>query len=382
MKRGVRICSMCLLVAIEALVTGPATAQAEVYDPLTVSGRRSPDQLELVVNDAGRQRAIPILVYLPAQEAPAPVVLFSHGLGGSRHGSSYLGRHWSARGYVAVFIQHPGSDVSVWQDEPVRERLQALHRAANLQNTVLRVQDVPAVMDQLEAWDAIDGHALAGRMNLERIGMSGHSFGAVTTQVVSGQSAVAGLASFTDPRIKAAIAFSPSSPRRGRPERAFGRVTIPWMLMIGTQDTSPTGNADVASRLAMFPALPPGGKYELALDAAEHSAFTERALPGDTGPRNPNHHRAILALSTAFWDAWLRDDAAARAWLEIRLRKSRITAKQAVGLSMNGKWPAVGMSSRVALGMASAMATPPKVAPGSSAPYRTRVGASTVASSS
>jgi hypothetical protein len=26
--------------------------------------------------------------------------------------------------------------------------------------------------------------------------------------------------------------------------------------------------------------------------------------------------RAILALSTAFWDAWLRDDAAAKAWLD------------------------------------------------------------------
>ena len=52
------------------------------------------------------------------------------------------------------------------------------------------------------------------------------------------------------------------------------------------------------------------------IDRAEHSAFTDRALPGDREPRNPNHHRAILALSTAFWDACLRDDAAAQAWLD------------------------------------------------------------------
>jgi len=39
-------------------------------------------------------------------------------------------------------------------------------------------------------------------------------------------------------------------------------------------------------------------------------------LPGDKEARNPNHHRAILALSTAFWDAYLRGDAAARAWLD------------------------------------------------------------------
>ena len=82
--------------------------------------------------------------------------------------------------------------------------------------------------------------------------------------------------------------------------------------MTGTKDVAPIGGADVESRLAVFPALPPGGKYELVLDGAEHSAFTDRALPGDSAPRNPNHHRAILALSTAFWDAWLRGDAAAR----------------------------------------------------------------------
>jgi putative SOS response-associated peptidase YedK len=32
--------------------------------------------------------------------------------------------------------------------------------------------------------------------------------------------------------------------------------------------------------------------------------------------QNPNHHRVILALTTAFWDAWLRDDSQARAWLD------------------------------------------------------------------
>lgn len=88
------------------------------------------------------------------------------------------------------------------------------------------------------------------------------------------------------------------------------------MLMTGTKDIAPIGNADLASRLAVFAALPPDGKYEFVLDGAEHSTFTDRPLPGDTEPRNPNHHRAILALSTAFWDAWLREDAAARAWLD------------------------------------------------------------------
>ncbi len=86
--------------------------------------------------------------------------------------------------------------------------------------------------------------------------------------------------------------------------------------MTGTKDVAPIGDQTVESRLAVFSALPPGGKYELVLDKAEHSVFTERPLPGDKEKRNPNHRRAILALSTAFWDTYLRDDPAARAWLD------------------------------------------------------------------
>lgn len=286
------------------------------YDPLAVPAGRRGGPLDLVVKDAARSREIPVLVYLPSSREPAPVVLFSHGLGGTRHGCAYLGEHWSARGYVAVFLQHPGSDDTVWRGERLADRMGAMQRAASGRNFLLRVRDVPAVLDQLERWNRQEGHALKGRLDMQRVGMSGHSFGAMTTQAVSGQAFVAGRAPFTDARIRAAIAFSPSSPRQGDPKQAFGGVKIPWLLMTGTHDTAPIGDQTVASRLQVFPALPPGSKYELVLHEAEHSAFTERALVGDRKPRNPNHHRAILAISTAFWDATLKDDALARAWLD------------------------------------------------------------------
>jgi hypothetical protein len=100
------------------------------------------------------------------------------------------------------------------------------------------------------------------------------------------------------------------------PKQAFGAVKIPWMLMTGSKDIAPIGDHDVKSRLLVFFSLPPGGKYELVLHNAEHSVFTERPLPGDKEKRNPNHRRVILALSTAFWDTYLRDDAQAKAWLD------------------------------------------------------------------
>lgn len=290
-------------------------ARAGGYDPQAVDASFHPSHVDLSVHDATRERDIPVRIYLPAQTAPAPVVLFSHGLGGTREGSVFLGEHWAARGYVAVFLQHPGSDDSVWRDVPAEERMQAMKEAASVKNFLMRVKDVPAMLDQLALWNADKSNSFAGRLDLKKIGMSGHSFGATTTEAVSGETLPLSGQELTDPRIQAAVIFSPSTPRSSSAEQAFDSVKIPWLLMTGTKDVSPIGNADLKSRLEVYPALHGAPKYQVVLFNAEHSVFTDRALPGDREPRNPNHHRVIQALSTAFWDAYLRGDAAALAWL-------------------------------------------------------------------
>lgn len=283
------------------------------YDPLAVDPNFRAEMRDLPVHNAARNRDIPVRIYLPSTNRSAPVVLFSHGLGGSRAGSEFLGERWAARGYVAVFVQHSGSDDAIWKQAAPEERMAAMRKAASLENFVLRVRDIPAVLDQLEVWNK-DG-PLAGRMDLTRIGMSGHSFGAVTTEAVSGETFPISGTKLTDPRIRAAVIFSPSTPVSTTAERAFGAVKIPWLLMTGTKDTAPIGTADMKSRLAVYPALHGVPKYQVVLNNAEHSAFTDRALPGDYEPRNPNHHRVILALSTAFWDAYLLGNKGALAWL-------------------------------------------------------------------
>jgi predicted dienelactone hydrolase len=310
-----------LLFALAAFAFLPPLVRAADYDPLRLPGTPAAAPLDLAVTDAKRGRELPVRIYLPVEGKPAPVVLFSHGLGGSRENNGYLGRHWSGRGYAVVFVQHPGSDESVWKGLPPARIPAAMQQAANGRNLILRAEDIPAVLDQLERWHATPSHPLGGRLDLSRTGMCGHSFGAVTTQAVSGQSMVLGGTRFTDPRIKAALPMSPSVPSAGSPQRAFGSVKIPWLLMTGTRDVARIGGkrlgpADLDSRLGVFPALPPGDKYELVLKDAEHSAFSERALPGETARRKSHHHRAILALGTAFWDAYLRGDAAAKSWLQ------------------------------------------------------------------
>jgi predicted dienelactone hydrolase len=293
---------------------------AEGYDPLALPAGEPAAPLDLDVRDHDRGRTMPIRLFLPLDAipaAPCPVVLFSHGLGGSREGCGYLGGHWSRRGYTAVFLQHPGSDNAVWKEAPAKRRLAAMRDAASLENFRLRVQDVSAVLNALDEWNREPGHPLVGRLDLDRVGMTGHSFGAQTAQAVSGQSFPVVGRRFTDPRIKAAVIMSPGTPHgRLDPGDAFADVAIPWLLMTGTKDTAAIGGQTIESRLAVFPALPEGRAYEVVFHDAEHAAFTDRALPGDRESRNPNHHRAILAVSTAFWDAFLKNDGNASVWLD------------------------------------------------------------------
>jgi predicted dienelactone hydrolase len=294
-----------------------ARAADPAYDPLAIDSPAAlPAPLDLDVVDEGRERTIPVRVWLPSHDRPAPVILFSHGLGGARDGNAYLGRHWSARGYCVVFLQHAGSDEAVWRDLPFPERLPALRKAINLSTTLDRYRDVPAVLDRLDAWNGEAGGPLDGRLDPARVGIAGHSFGAVTAQGVTGQRTADRRTPFTDRRIGAALLMSPSLPRIGDGQSAFGSIAIPWMIMTGTEDDSPVGNATPESRREVFAALPPGEKYELVLFQGEHQAFGDRVLPGSKRPRDPNHHRVVLALSTAFFDAFLRGDKAALGWLE------------------------------------------------------------------
>ncbi len=266
------------------------------YDPLRATGSALAP-IDLDVRDSKRNRTVPIRVYRPAARANAPVLIFSHGLGGSRTNNPYLGEHWAARGYVVVYIQHPGSDEDVWKDVRPLRRMAAMRRAASTENFLLRAADVPAVIGALTKWNAQHGHVLAGALDLTRLGMSGHSFGAVTTQAVSGQALPNGRTPYLDPRIRAAVIMSPSAPRNASASSAFGKVGLPWLLMTGTEDEAMIGDATVENRLSVYPALPAGRKYELVLHAAEHSAFGDRPLPGDKdGAKVANSLRKLAQL--------------------------------------------------------------------------------------
>lgn len=300
---------LCLAVmSVASLVAKPA------YDPLAV-GKGEVKSETFEVRDAKRERTIPIRVYFPDTDKPAPVILFSHGLGGSRDNNLYLGNHWAKQGYAVVFIQHPGSDESVWKDESPLKRKAVLTAAASGENFMERNKDIPAVIDALESWNEEKGHSLHGVFDTDHIGMSGHSFGAVTTQAVAGQAFGGGRISFTEKRIDAALMMSPSLPKRGDPAEAFGAISIPCLLMTGTLDDSPIGDTTPESRRQVFPNLTNAPAWQVVFDKATHMSFGERDFSGKEQNAD-RYHQAILALGTAFWDAHLKGDEDALEWLK------------------------------------------------------------------
>ncbi len=308
-------CVLKILLFLTALLlTPPAFAQTQ-YDPLTEKSAFAVEEMRLSYKNG--KDAIPLLVYMPEGNGPFPVIMFSHVLGGSRYHSSYLGKQWAARNYIAIFLQHQGSDDSHFESATLKQRMIAMDRAFRPRNLVPRTLEVKDLLNAMPLWNIDPKHPFYQKLNLDRIGMSGHAFGAAVAQAVSGQQSRGGR-TMADQRIKAAVILSPAIPRRDiRIPAAFSKVFIPWLIMTGTEDNAPAGHIAIEDRLKIFPALPQGDKYELIFKDGHHFTFLDKDLGFSDIPEiDPQHHQVILALSTAFWDAYLMDNSAAKAWLQ------------------------------------------------------------------
>ena len=59
--------------------------------------------------DAARQREVPVKLRWPdasVHPGQRPLVLFSHGLGGTRQGGLVWGEAWATAGFVVLHLQH------------------------------------------------------------------------------------------------------------------------------------------------------------------------------------------------------------------------------------------------------------------------------------
>ena len=262
--------------------------------------------------DSGRDnREVPVRIRMPAGSGKVPLVLFSHGLGGSLDSGTDWAEAWAQVGIAVITIQHPGSDRDI--------RFGELMMAMSPEQLVARVGDVHFVLDEL-ARRPREGACDLSRIDRRHVGMSGHSFGAVTTEAVAGERySSKNLAPFADPRIGAAIAFSPSPRREGGDAEAFGGIAMPFLSVTGTADSVPiTPWLKPEDRQRPYRAMPPGGKYLLVLEGANHMEFNGQDTQRNGMKPDPHVRAVTIAATTAFWRATLLNDAAAKRWLADR----------------------------------------------------------------
>jgi predicted dienelactone hydrolase len=298
-------------IATILLLAGAALPGVTTAEPYKVQAGPFPVAVELGSwTDAAREgREVPYKLYLPeSAPEPLPVVVWSHGAGGSRDGAEYLGRHLASHGYAAFHLQHAGSDAAVTREHGREGMLREVARPAAAQ---ARFADVPFAVERIVAMSAEGPHA--GRLDPERMGISGHSYGAISTLVAAGQSSPEAGQRYAVPRFKGAFAMSPGPPRRGSAEEAFDDMLMPIFHLTGTEDGSPAGDMDPSARETPFRIIDDVDQYLLVLEGGVHMTFSGR----DAGyPALARHHDLIRMAAVAFWDSVLRGDAAARAWLD------------------------------------------------------------------
>ena len=266
--------------------------------------------------DGLRNRSVPARLYLPAVTSgaatqPVPLVVFSHGIGGSREGYKYLGRYFAANGYASLHLQHVGSDRQLWFGNPFG-LLGRLGDAARESEAIDRVHDLSFALDQLLASD------IGGRVDRQRIIAAGHSYGANTTMLAVGAQVERDghVLALRDPRFKAAILLS-APPFYGSADtgRILGGIEIPTLHITATEDdiNIPGYRSGLADRLDVYQATGNGHAASKALavfKGGSHSIFTDRTGTGGV-ELNPKVKAATRDLALAFLNMLFAGDSGA-----------------------------------------------------------------------
>ena len=199
---------------------------------------------------------------VPPAESPArfPVLLFAAGSQQIPSEYSALTEDLASRGFVVVGYGPTVMGARTWRD------------------------DLTQVLDQLRVWNTAVGNPFVGRLDLERIGAFGHSFGA---------SAISMIAAY-DKRLKAIVLIDGG----GRPEDA--RAIPALMLNSGGTELAPKvpdAQTEIVRNLYLKWSEP---GIRITLRGAVHMSFTDMAviapfqLPGD-GNAFIGSTRAVLA---------------------------------------------------------------------------------------
>jgi predicted dienelactone hydrolase len=276
------------------------------YDPFTRGAFPAGVRTLHLVDRARDERSLPVELWYPASDAHAgrdvspatrdtydlipglpptwqdalrdatprdgrfPLVFFSHGYGGHRRQSTFLCTHLASHGYLVAAVDHTGNtvlDVFLAVMRMLQTEGAAVDVTAPLRESIVaRPADVRFVLDQL-----LDGGAgeLGARIDAERIGMAGHSFGGWTTIMATAR----------DRRIRAALPLAPaggSSPLPAGPliealDFGWGRE-VPTLFLVADRDTL----LPLAGMHELYARTPSSSKRMVILENADHMHFCDR----------------------------------------------------------------------------------------------------------
>jgi len=301
-----------LLLALATLIQSNRTVAEHALEHSLEQPQYALEVIEdLVLNDRAREKALQLRVSFPKTGAAYPVILFSHGAWGTKDEYQPLIRFWVKRGYVCIQVNH--SDSSALGGRP---GMNGFRDWAN------RPRDLAFIIDSLGKIEK-RFPALRNKFDPARIGVGGHSFGAHTAQLLGGLQArgpfrqSGASLQFKDDRITAILLLSPpGSNQLSAAASDWTELTLPMMTITGTRDHSRRVDRDYTWRTEPYQFSPAGDKYLLIIDNADHN------LGGITGRRRPDKWRddarqvqLVQWASVHFWDAYLKDTAAARAYL-------------------------------------------------------------------
>lgn len=259
----------------------------------------------LILKDDEHSKELHYKVYYPNSGGPYPVILFSHGFGGTKDSFSTIGKQWASEGYVVIHPTHA--------DGMPRTRRIPIGGFNPIETIAARVGDLTWILDSLDKLHKqVPG--LKGKLDTTIIGVGGHSFGAYTAMLIGGVTADLGnekQRSFHDKRVQAILPISAQGTgQQGLTKKSWDQLTLPMMTITGTRDRG-AGQQSVDWKKEPYQYSPPGDKYLIVIEGANHFSFGGRA-----GIQNQPITDAVTISTTLFWNAYLKNDVTAKKQLK------------------------------------------------------------------
>ena len=327
----VLLTTIVILARTRAQTKAPSAASAYKL----ANGPFAVETIDQVIQDAKRNKDLRVRVLSPKAGGPFPVIIFSHGAGGSGQNYFPLTGFWATHGYVVLQPTHDDS-IALRREKgeqiPTSPRELIDEYRLDYEDWGNRARDISLVIDSLIDLEKRVPQ-LKGKMDLKYIGVGGHSYGAFTAQMIGG--ALVDLPngqkaqSFRDDRPLALMLLSPQGKsQNGLTESSWKNLNRPMMSMTGKYDNGASGQV-AAWRKDPFTYSPPGDKYHVFIDDAFHMSFTGGLAQGNAQlARRPLVARFVgqtdqktvfdyvKIASIAFWDAYLKNNESAKSYLK------------------------------------------------------------------